>query len=424
MGSSNRIFLWVLGLLLLGGVLWYAQWFFTHFERQTRQERTGISPEARKNRFLAAQMFLAKNGLKVKSQSGRDIFALHPSTRDTIFLGSHSRFFLERNGSRLIEWVRNGGNLILVPDNEPFEKDDPLGLFQELGVELRFVEEDKAAECKNKKGKCKSAQGNDKESIDDTLADPEKLKKLRYHTVTFRSDDPGEFKAQFLRDRYLLDNKGKAEVVVGDDGQPNLLMYSLGEGSITVLSDVHLFRNTAIGDLDHAYLFNLLADRPGTIWIFYSADMPSLLMLLWQHTPYLLLVLCLLILLAGWGMLRKSGPQLKPQFDSRRNLLEHLNATAEYSWRTDKARQLFDDNRTAVEQAWRRRHPQLNTLNQEQRCEWIADKTGLAARAVERTLYDEMTSEQDFIRATSVMQKLAIQANHHHPLSATDRTER
>ena len=99
MSNSNRIFLWVLGLLLLGGVIWYAQWFFTHFERQTHQVRTGTSPEARKNRYLAAQMFLKKNGVKVESQAGRDIFALHPSTRDTIFsLGGPEKVFSHCSG--------------------------------------------------------------------------------------------------------------------------------------------------------------------------------------------------------------------------------------------------------------------------------------------------------------------------------------
>lgn len=421
MSNSNRIALWIIGLLLVAGVLWYGFWFFTNFERDTQQVRTDVSPEARKNRFLAAQMFLQKNGLKVKSQAGRDIFALHPSSDDTIFLGSHSRFFLDRNSDKLIEWVRNGGNLMLVPDTSPFEDDTPQALLQELGVELRFVEEDDAAtRCKDKKTNCKAEKDDSPEkTLKNDLADT-KEKDDRYRTVTFRSDEPGEFKATFLRDRYLKDNEGKADVVVGDDDKANLLMFKLGSGTVTVFSDANLFTNNSIGEQDHAYLFYLLAERPGTVWIFYSAAMPSLLMLLWQHMPYLLLSLIVLLLLAGWSMLRKSGPQLSPQFDSRRNLLEHLNATAEYSWRTDKAKQLFDDNRNAVEQAWRRRHPQLNSLGQEERCEWIGDKTGLAARAVERTLYDVISTEQDFIRATAVMQKLATQVSHHHGRPVAD----
>jgi len=91
----------------------------------------------------------------------------------------------------------------------------------------------------------------------------------------------------------------------------------------------------------------------------------------------------------------------------RRNLLEHIDATANYAWRIDRASSLFENNRKALEQAWRTRHPALNSMDNTQRSEWIAEKTGMAATAVERSLYHEITKDQDFIKASLVLQQLA-----------------
>jgi len=397
--DANRIFLWLLGALLLVGLSWYGYWFAVNFERHSREVRSAVSPEARKNPYLAAEHFLRRSGQAVQSQAGRDIFELAPSLDDIIFLAGRSDLFLQRNHDALLEWVSRGGHLILVPDENATDEEERYPLLAQLGVVLRYRDEEiPAAGCEGEEPCPEEPPGD---------GNGEEQERDERVTVTFRTDHPGDFQAAFLADRYLEDSEGLAEVSLGSDEYRNLLRYSLGEGTVTVLSDTALFSNEAIGEHDHAYLLYALTETPGKVWIFHSAQMPSLLALLWQRAPGLSLVTALLLLLAGWKMMQRSGPQLKLRYEPRRNLLEHLDASAEYSWRIDKARQLCSDNRNAIEQAWRRRHPQLNTLEQAPRCEWIGEKSGIAARAVERTLYGEVNSEQDFIRASAVLQRLA-----------------
>lgn len=410
MSSANRIVLWLLGIVLLGGILWYGYWFATNFERHSKEVRSSVSPEARKNRFLAAERFLQQTGQAVMSHAGRDIFSLKPAVKDTIFIGSNSRLFLQRNHDALMEWVKAGGHLILVPPIYD-DEEDRFTLIEQLDVELIRLdksEQQREDVCPEKEKTCNelSSLEAEPESNDGDTADRNKR-----IIATFQAAHPGEYKARFLADRYLHDAEGRAEVAVGVGSMANLLRFSVESGAITVLSDIDLFTNDFIGEYDHAYLFARLVDTPGKVWIFYSADMPSLLALLWQRMPYLLLIVITFLLLAGWHMMLNSGPKLHAQYDSRRNLLEHLEATANYSWRIDKARQLFTDNRHAVEQAWRRRHPQLTTMNKHECCEWISEKTGMTANAIERTLYGDIATEQDFIRATAVLQRLATRVN-------------
>jgi len=401
MSRANRLFLWLLGLLLLAGLLSYAYWFALNFERQSREVRSGISPQARKNPFLAAEIFLRQGGQTAQSHAGREIFTLQPGGTDTIFLGHHSSLFLQRSGERLRAWVEAGGKLVLVAERQPAEQQRPNALFEALGVELREGDDTTTAA-----GSCSPASSG-RQGTQAGAPDSQEEEKTETVTVTFHADHPGEFHASFMADRHLYDTDGSAEVVVGRGDRAKLLGYRLGRGRVTVLSDAALFTNQLIAQHDHAYLFNQLVATPGKVWLFYSADMPSLPTLLWQRAPYLSLTMLGLLLMAGWRMLPRSGPQLRPVYEQRRNLLEHLDASAEYSWHIDRAQRLFDDNRDAIEQAWRRRHPQLNSLTQEARCEWIGEKIGISSRAVERSLYQTITTEQDFIRASAMLQRLA-----------------
>jgi hypothetical protein len=403
MANTNRLVLILLGLLLLGGVLWYGYWFSQNFEQRTHEVRVDVSPEARRNQFLAAEGFLQQAGQTVSSQRSRDIFTLQPGPNDTIFLGNHAVLFLERNHDALWEWIEQGGHLIYVA----YDRDDeevPLELLDELGVEMvRLSEDDTDIHCNDGVEPCAEP------AAEEADGEPGGYDAVRRIAVDFQSSEPGDHLARFRADRHLSDTKEWADVALGDEWMPNLLQYPLGDGRVTVLSDNELFQNEQIGEKDQAYLLSRLVNHSDKVWLFYSADMPSLMEQLWQRTPYLLLLSMLLLLIAGWRMLLRSGPNLQNRFDERRNLLEHIDASAQFSWRIDRAQQLFQANRETIEQGWRRRHPQLNGLEQAERCEWIAEKSGIVATAIERSLYGEISSEQDFIRASSVLQKLAAQ---------------
>ncbi len=402
MTISNRTVLVVIGSLVTAMVVWYAMWFAANFEKHYREVRVDVSPEARRNQFLAAQRFIAENGSEASSHRNRDIFSLKPGDNDTIILGNHGVLFIERNHDELWSWIEDGGHLIFTAYDRD-DEDEPLALLDELGVKLVQLNDDEEdVHCSDSLEPCREEDSED----EDDIWGSDNINRI---TVAFQSDVPGDYLARFRADRHLSDPKELADVVVGDSWMPNLFQYTVGQGQVTVLSDNELFRNEQIGEKDHAYLLSRLTGGSDHVWIFYSAEMPSLLEQMWRRAPYLMMMVPLLILLAGWRMLCRSGPNLHQRFDPRRNLLEHLDASAMFSWRIDRAQQMFLNNRESVEQAWRRRHPQLNGLEQAQRCEWIGEKSGISPSAIERTLYGNVVSEQDFIRASSVLQQLAAQ---------------
>ena len=73
----------VLGLAMLG--TW---WFVGNFERVEVDVRRGYSQEARRNPFLAAERYLARLDLDVRSIAGRDLLLNSPSEPGTLIINN------------------------------------------------------------------------------------------------------------------------------------------------------------------------------------------------------------------------------------------------------------------------------------------------------------------------------------------------
>ena len=425
MTRANRMVLWLIGLLLVAALVWFGAWFIKNYERDTRDALVEVSPEAMRNRFLAAERFLQATGHEVGSVSGLDLLSNLPPTRDVLVLRGLHRGISDEQLKTLVDWIEAGGNLILVP--VAFWSEDNPGdpLLGELGVRL-VSDTDwlNSSECSTKTDSsnrsdlapdCTGLEEEKPVVADEAIADEfraDEEEGTRFEQVSVQvSSESSPVTANFLKGRYLVDSEEWASSSWGSDWGDHMLRYEMGSGEVIVLSDLQLFENDHIGKQDHAFLLSLLTSGSRKVWLQYSIDMPSLPQLLWQRVPFVVVMVVVSLMLMGWRLFLFSGPRLNLQYNERRNLLEHIDASATYAWRIDKGSKLFADNRSAVEKAWRRRHPLLNAMDTEQFCEWIGEKTGMSASAIARTLYGEIGKEQDFIRATAVLQKLAIGLN-------------
>lgn len=381
----------IFSLLMAGLFGWGIQWFLENFEQRTRETRTEVSPQARRNPMLAAERFLSRLGVESESISGRD-WLLNPPDEPGLLLVSHLGLSLptEREEA-LLDWVRRGGDLVITPGQEWDQELESGGnhLLDELGVRLSIIQPD-------------SEDAGDEDDV-------ESAQEVEPITVSF----PGYYQPVeigFNPSRLLLDANEKAEWGIRGELEENsyhLLQYSLGEGRLTVLSDNRFLTNDAIGNRDHALLLGLLVNGHDRAWLLYSSNMPPLLSLLWRYAPQLVLSVIGLVLLFLWRMTQSSGPRLDSGGAARRNLMEHLGAAADYAWHTDSARRMFEASRSAIDQEWQRRHPILGQLDPKAKCQWIAERTGLAPRAVESALYTDYDGEQEFIKMSAVLQKLA-----------------
>ncbi len=379
----------VLGVLLAGLAGWGVHWFLTHHERHKMDTRTGVSPQARRNPLLAAEHFLSRLGLDSQSISGRDQLLKPPPEPGLLVVNNLGPSLPPEREQDLLNWVRQGGHLVVTPGQVWDEEKETGGnhLLDAFGVRLISLEVED--------------EGEEPTGVEENGQSGEK--------TTIPIDLPGyrqPLQIAFDPDLILVDRSGLADEGPLSEVDGYLLRYSIGQGQLTVLSDHQIFTNDEIGEGDHALFLAALADGQERAWLLYSSNMPSLLRLLWQNAPQLLISCLLLLSLILWSMMLRTGPLIGRKGENRRNLMEHLDAAAGYAWRTDRARGMFDATRRALEQAWRRRHLALGRLDRRARCEWIAERAGLAPDEVEMALYGDYSGEQEFMGVSAAQQRL------------------
>ncbi len=364
---TNVIALVVLLALLLGlGVYW----FFENFERQTKEVRYGAEREARENPLLAAEMFLERQGVTVQSLPGRDLLAHLPESQGLILIRDLGPSFNQTQRTALLDWVARGGYLVVSPGND-WGDQEPHTLMETFSITLR--------------------QDDDYES--DSATWVELPGREQPFQIAFDNTRWFEI-AQPDNDAQLLSQTEQS------------LTYAWGEGRVTFLSDGEIFTNEQIGDIDHASLLAYFAPPEGAAWLMYGSDVPTLPALLWQFAPYLVTTLLAWLALTLWRMTRQSGPKLMVESPARRDLLEHLQASAEFAWRLDHRHGLLKQARQQVEKRWLSAHPGLLNLNQEQRCAWLAERTGLTPRSINAALYPDPRDPETQIKSTAHLQRL------------------
>jgi hypothetical protein len=191
-----------------------------------------------------------------------------------------------------------------------------------------------------------------------------------------------------------------------DDKTPHLLIFPYGEGYVTLLSDSDFFDNLHIGDSDHAALLAELVTGHERVWLLYSSQMPSLPQLLWRWAPYLVVSVVLFVILLIWRMGRRSGPLILSRQQQRRDLLEHLQASAEFNWRINPSAGLLLQARKQVERRWLASHPQLQRLDERARCQWLAERTGMTAEAIDLALYRSQKETGQLLKTSANLQRL------------------
>jgi len=371
--------------LIVGGVLlilvvWATFWFHNNFERATREITTGYSEEARNNPLLAAERFLTQLGIKSGSISASDLWHTMPQSRGVIIFSSYMQPRSKARQEQLRKWIESGGHLIIDADalQDADDKKEIKGDFlSELGARVSYPDDE-----------------------DDDVNEQ--------HIAIHFEGNKTPVHVTMSTYRHLVDSKGKAVAGVKLGKGYGLLQYELGDGYITVLSDNSFLFNREIGKEDNALALALLVGihNENKVWLVHDVSMPSLPELAWRYAPYAVSAVVIASLLWLWSLGTRLGPLLPPAQTPRRDIGEHLAATAHYLWRLDRGNALLHANRQRIEQAWLNKHYMLRAMPLQERCEWIAARAGLSATVVERALYAQHNTESDFIEQSCYLQIL------------------
>lgn len=364
----------------------------------------GPSPEARGNPYLAAQTFLRQQGITVKlSQT----LGTLPDTRNqtqTLMLLDWREEMTPAQVQSLLAWARAGGRLLLVAEQLWDDKKgrsgdlllDQLQFRQYLTRDLR--EQDKRRE-----------QALSRPVI--PLSTPEiptaktpwpELTRLYVQNETdpaYMSFDPAF---------HLDDPQDHAQSWANSADATHMLQMVYGEGLITVLTDADLWKNRAIGKYDNAWLLWYLS-QDSTVTMLLRTEHDDLFSLLWKYFPQALLALALCIGAGLWHAGMRQGPlQLEPS-RARRQLGEHLRASADFLLRRRGQQALLRALQQDILRRARQRHPGFDALPVTEQWQTLAQLTRQPTRLIGQALrprVEERLSGTEFTRQVAYLQTL------------------
>lgn len=411
-------------LALLVGISAYI--FLLFFERYEESEDAGWDTEARRKPFLAAEQFLEAQHITVKNiRSLEKLSAL--DSYDTIFIAEDSTLVGHRQIEQLIQWLNDGGSLIVAVRKdetgatkllERFEifvdssscdcDDDVIGGIEDLEDKLasQYLKEEQARQ--------RAAKENNAATVKDHGDEPEIDESLL--TILSFEGTPHDLKIRLVKDTIIehdsfYEDAGPTKYPAfywrGSDNEIHFAQFDIGQGLLSVVAGDRIWRSDKIDKFDHAYLWWLLAENSKQVAMITSSQIPSLLQLMRRSAPEALLTASLWLLAWLVYRSRRFGPVVEPKSMSRRAITEHMYASAAYLWNEKQYESLLEPLKTNIFDRTRLLFPGFEGLNDDERLARIAELSNLSISEVNNAWRTTtISNESEFQHLVSILQKI------------------
>ena len=380
--NRQRLIYAALAVFLVSMAVW---WFFNTFEYKVQEKDTGFSSAARHNRYLAAERFLKKFGMQTKSIPSMLEMKQFPETSDVLLIPTGRYDLSADKVHELMGWVKRGGHLIVrarrIVAGDTAKNDN---LFNMLGVETY------------RKAK-KNPFGKDKLDV-----------------ITVHVNSNIEDKQVVFDGSCWIKATGKRQPSwrVDSKNGSHILEYQIGDGYISVLSDLDFMDNSQIAKHDDAALLYTLVHMTNDtqrVWIVQNDNMPSLISVIANKAPATLVSLGILLLLWLWYTTRRFGPLQKPAASNRRSLREHIIASGLYQWRNHNRTSLFLNVKTALLEQVTQTRPLWTQLSEKELADKLSKIAGIPADKVLGVLQSKAVDKENeftqYIEVLSLIRK-------------------
>ena len=404
----SRCTLFYLGaaLLLVFGLL--GIYLLSNLSSYTETVKHGPAPEARANPYLAAEQFLQQRGLQVQRADGLDVLKQLPSVGQTLLLLGDRNSMTPKQAERVLAWTAKGGHLLFVAERLWDEDEGSSGdlLLDHLGIQQYESEE---LEADTSATTDKPAVAEDETSTEPAATNASSDESPYPHLTQLyleNEDAPAYF--NFDTDYHLYDAENRAHAWANSDAATHLLQLYHGDGLISVVSDSWIWENANIGEYDNAWLLWYMT-QDSQVTLLYRADRDNLLSLLTEHFPQALVSLALLLAFTLWHLGQRQGPMLQPVTRNRRQLQEHVRASADFLLRHNGQSSLLQGLQQDIQRRARHRHPGFERLPVAEQWQVLGRLTrqpsSLISQAM-RPLPKQRLAAADFTRQVANLQTL------------------
>ncbi|EJM31628.1 DUF4350 domain-containing protein [Pseudomonas sp. GM25] len=383
----NRRALWLLGgaliVALLGVLGIYLYLKATPYQAEVDH---GPSPAAQANPYLAAEMFLRERGIDVTHAESLAVLPDIDPRQHTLLMFNDRSKMTPRQVDQVLNWARAGGRLVFVAESIWDEKTGQSNdlLLDRVQLHQSFT---------------KDLKGTPPDAAEDPWPNLTKL---------YLEDEDAPAYAGFDTAFHLDDPKNLAQAWANSAKATHMMQLAFGLGTITVVTDADLWKTPAIAQHDNAWLlWYLSADTAVTL--LYNTEHDGLLTLLWRYFPQAIIALLALIGLWLWHVGVRHGPVQAPAPSGRRQLMEHLRASADFILRHNGQQTLLQALQQDVLRRARHRHPGFDQLNVAEQWLVLSRLTRQPTRAISQALSPapkRRLSSAEFCRQVAHLQAL------------------
>lgn len=380
----NRPLVWVALLLacLLGAGGFYAWSKATPYEVVVDR---GPSPEATANPYLAAEHFLRQQGVAVEHANSLERLATLPAKGNSLLLLGDRSTMSPRQVEQLLAWAKSGGHLLLVAQAL---WDEEAGKSGDLLLDRLSIHQ----------------------ALSDDPEEPAPARKKKAPDLTKLYVDNETAPAYFSFDTHfnLIDPRHLAQFSANSADSSHLMQLDLGQGRVTVITDSDLWKTPAIGEHDNAWLLWYL-NQGTTVTLLFNSDFDNLFTLLIRYFPQALVALIALIALGLWHAGMRQGPIQAAAPKARRQLQEHLKASADFLLRRSGQGTLLQALQRDILRAARRRHPGFEHLDNAEQWRVLEHLTRQPSHVISQALGPpaaKRLSSADFSRQVACLQTL------------------
>ncbi|WP_339486295.1 DUF4350 domain-containing protein [Pseudomonas sp. EL_65y_Pfl2_R95] len=377
----------MVGALVVLALGWLASYLLGRAESYETVINHGAAPEVKANPYSAAEAFLRAQRVKVETADSLAKLNQLPSIGHTLLLLADREKVTPQQTQRLLDWAAKGGHLVFVAERLWDKKKNKSGdlLLDSLGIQQ--LESDKLDPTETTKAEADKqttpldddttqaasepeqepssqleqlSQGEPEPAAEAVTPDEEKDAYPKLTKLYLENEDAPAY-ISFDTDFHLYDAKNIATAWANSGQSTHMLQLFHGDGLITVLTDSWVWQNDKIAKYDNAWLLWYLT-QDTDVTLLFRADRDGLLSLLYRYFPQALLALALLIGLTLWRVGMRQGPLLLPASLSRRQLQEHIRASADFSLRRSGQQPLLQGLQLDIQRRARKRHPGFERL--------------------------------------------------------------
>ena len=453
---------WVIRILILLLIVLIGVYLYLNLEKKEVVVNIGPASEVYLKQFLAAKKYLEPRGIELIERSKPPAVADF-STGDVVVVTDQKSIVSEQMARDLYQWVESGGHLVWSTDGDYEDTDSTLSIL--TGVTWRYASEGSREYASPIVGTVEYWQdaldAEDDRPFSEQLEEyNQQLEELEEKRDTEESEQPAEEfdeseelrpseavlqsisdyeQSTIIEELVRLEKDSLSAAIwfhqhgwrvldhplidpeytpVEVDNQrlltvarsalgAALIQIEVGYGTMTVLVTTDIWNNDEIGYFDHAALLSEIVGDTERVIFQVNPEWPSIWQLLREWALEFMLVLTLVTLLMLVKLSHRFGPILGGETTTRRSLMEHIKASANFHWRNKHTDHLLSPMRSAVVSRMRLSYANFDQLSEKQQLQLIAEKSAVPLSDVENAFLKqddlpEKTSLTDWQFAQSV----------------------